>query len=68
MPKLKTHKASAKRFRITRTGKVVARFANIGQHLMRRKSKRVRRKRGRLFTLSPADARRIKQALPYGSR
>lgn len=42
MPKLKTHKATAKRFKITATGKVMR--TKVGKsHLRRRKSKRNKR-------------------------
>lgn len=42
MPKLKTHKATAKRFKITATGKVM--HTKVGKsHLRRRKSKRNKR-------------------------
>ena len=39
MPKIKTHKATAKRFRRTGTGKLVAMHQGRG-HLRRRKAKR----------------------------
>ncbi len=37
MPKMKTHRATAKRFRITRTGKVLHRKAT-GNHMLTKKS------------------------------
>ncbi len=42
MPKLKTHKSTAKRFKVTGTGKIM-RSAMPKGHLRRRKSKRTRR-------------------------
>jgi large subunit ribosomal protein L35 len=39
MPKLKTRKSVARRFKITRTGKVLHRAQNM-RHLRRKKSKR----------------------------
>ncbi len=43
MPKIKTHKATSKRFKITATGKVMR--THIGKsHLRRRKSKRNKRR------------------------
>jgi len=42
MPKMKTHKSTAKRFKVTATGKLMR--TKIGKsHLRRRKSKRVLR-------------------------
>ncbi len=37
MPKMKTHRSTAKRFRITRTGKVLHRKAT-GNHMLTKKS------------------------------
>jgi large subunit ribosomal protein L35 len=37
MPKMKTHRATAKRFRITRTGKVLHRKAT-GNHMLTKKT------------------------------
>ncbi|MDE0670793.1 MAG: 50S ribosomal protein L35 [Caldilineaceae bacterium SB0662_bin_9] len=42
MPKMKTHKATASRFRITRNGKVIRRTQG-GGHLRRNKHSRMRR-------------------------
>lgn len=43
MPKTKTHKSTAKRFRITRTGKVLHRKAT-GNHMLTKKSSGRRRR------------------------
>ncbi len=43
MPKMKTHRATAKRFRITRTGKVLRRKAT-GNHMLTKKSGSRRRR------------------------
>ncbi|MFM8999991.1 MAG: 50S ribosomal protein L35 [Actinomycetota bacterium] len=43
MPKMKTHKASAKRFRITRNGKVLHAKAS-GNHMLTKKSGNRRRR------------------------
>lgn len=42
MPKLKTHKGAASRFRITRNGKLIRRKQG-GGHLRRKRPKRMRR-------------------------
>jgi large subunit ribosomal protein L35 len=43
MPKMKTHRGAAKRFRITRTGKVLHRKAT-GNHMLTKKSGSRRRR------------------------
>ena len=65
MPKIKTHKATSKRFRFTGTGKLMR--TKVGKsHLRRNKSKRVKE----LFTemipvTTRRDVKRIKQLIPY---
>ncbi len=48
MPKMKTHKATAKRFKITGTGKLLRRKQR-STHLRRNKSKRVHRSFDRII-------------------
>lgn len=43
MPKMKTHRASAKRFRVTRNGKVMHRKSS-GNHMLTKKSSSRRRR------------------------
>lgn len=63
--KLKTHKATAKRFRLTGTGKVV-RTKGGKSHLRRRSSKRVKRQFDRSLTVEhTADAKKVKRLAPY---
>ena len=65
MPKLKTNRSAAKRFRFTKKGKIKKRSAHRGHVLgkMTRKHKRQLRKGG---YLSAADAKKIRRLLPYG--
>ncbi len=65
MPKMKTRKAAAKRFKITANGKVMYKKANKSHLLTRKESKRKRnlRKEGKV---SNADVKRVKKMLPYG--
>ena len=65
MPKLKTHKSAAKRFRITGTGKIM-RSKQGTSHLRRNKAKRVKRLFAEMTQINPADVKRIKMSLPYG--
>jgi large subunit ribosomal protein L35 len=64
VPKIKTHKATAKRFKITARGKVMR--THIGKsHLRRRKAKRNKRAFDRRVELqSFARAKKIKQLAP----
>jgi len=64
VPKLKTHKASAKRFKITRTGKVMGPKGSVSHHRLK-KSGWVRRQIEETFPLAKGDARRVKKLLPY---
>jgi len=65
MPKLKTHKGAAARFRITGGGKLV-RMKGHRSHLRRKKTAKVRRQYGDKLPVSPADAPRIRKLLPTG--
>lgn len=63
--KLKTHKATAKRFRVTGSGKVV-RTKGGKSHLRRRSSKRVKRQFDKMLEVnSTADAKKVKKLAPY---
>jgi large subunit ribosomal protein L35 len=65
MPKLKTHRGAAKRFKRTKTGKFL-RSRAFKQHILSSKTtKRKRALRG-TTTASPADAGKIARMLPYG--
>jgi large subunit ribosomal protein L35 len=60
MPKMKTHKGAAKRFKVTGRGKLRRRKQG-GTHLRRKKSKRVRRKYSQDQPVSETDRRRLKR-------
>lgn len=63
--KLKTHKATAKRFRVTGGGKVV-RTKGGKSHLRRRSSKRTKRKFDKMLEVTHgADAKKIRRLAPY---
>jgi large subunit ribosomal protein L35 len=67
MPKLKTHKATAKRFKYTGSGKLMR--TKIGKsHLRRKKNKRVKVLFDSMLEVNEAATRqRVKRLLPYGS-
>jgi large subunit ribosomal protein L35 len=62
--KLKTHKAMAKRVKVTASGKFLRRKVAIS-HLRRHKSPESVRSADKYFQLSTADTRRLKRLLPY---
>ena len=62
MPKQKTNKSAAKRFRVTKKGKVLRRMAGHG-HLLAHKSRKRKRKAHRPLNCQPADAKRMKRLL-----
>jgi large subunit ribosomal protein L35 len=63
--KLKTHKAMAKRVKITGSGKFMRRKVALN-HLRRNKSPEAIRSMDKKFELATADKRRMKRLLPYG--
>ena len=65
MPKMKTKKAAAKRFKITATGKIKHGVAGKRHRLMSHNSKYIRQNRGTVLA-ADADKARIKKYLPYG--
>lgn len=62
--KLKTHKATAKRFRVTGTGKIM-RTKGGKSHLRRRASSRVKHQWDKMQEVSPSDAKRVRRSAPY---
>lgn len=63
--KLKTYKAAAKRFRVTKTGKIL-RTKGGKSHLRRKKSARVKAQFTEMLEVTSAgDKRRIKRLAPY---
>jgi large subunit ribosomal protein L35 len=63
--KLKTHKSTAKRFRVTGTGKVM-RTKGGKSHFRRRRSQRSKNQLSKLQVVGhSADAKRIRKLAPY---
>ncbi|HIS68754.1 MAG TPA: 50S ribosomal protein L35 [Candidatus Gallacutalibacter stercoravium] len=65
MPKIKTHSGAKKRFKLTKTGKVVRAHANKS-HILNKKT--TKRKRGLRQTVvaDKTNVKEIKRLLPYG--
>jgi large subunit ribosomal protein L35 len=64
MPKLKTRKAAAKRYKITGNCNFLRRHAFKG-HLLMKKSNRQKRKLSQTICVSTSDIQSIKLMLPY---
>ena len=66
MPKMKTHQATAKRFKVTKTGKVLRRKGEIG-HLRRKRSKSAKREaRNKMVEVeNEAEIKRVERLVPY---
>ncbi len=64
MPKLKTKKGAAKRFRITANGKVKQKKAFKSHILTKKNAKRIRHLRKPDY-LAGTDAKNVKRMLPY---
>jgi len=64
MPKMKTRKSAAKRFKATKSGKF-KRSRSHGAHLLTKKSPKRRRKFRKSTILSDSDQKRVKAMLPY---
>ena len=62
MPKLKTHKATAKRIKLTSTGKLTRRRA-FGTHMLAKKSKSRKRAIQVSATVGGSIAKNVKRAL-----
>ena len=63
--KQKTHKGAAKRFRLTKTGKVKKRIAGRS-HILSKKSRKRKRHMRKNSYLSGAQAKLVRRLLPYG--
>jgi len=64
MPKVKTVRGAAKRFKITGTGKALRR-SNMKNHLNEAKSAKRMRHLGQSHLVHPTDMGRLKQLIPY---
>lgn len=65
MPKIKTHKATAKRFKVTGSGKIM-RSKGGKSHLRRKKAKRVKRRFDKMLEVTDhSGVRRVRRLAPY---
>ena len=67
MPKLKSHRGAAKRFKSTASGRF-KRGKAYTSHILTKKTTKRKRKLSTPTLVSEADQRRVDQMLPYGSK
>jgi large subunit ribosomal protein L35 len=65
MPKVKTRRGAAKRFRLTGSGKIRRRKAYL-RHILATKSRSRKRKLGKAALVSSADEAGVRRMLPNG--
>jgi large subunit ribosomal protein L35 len=63
MPKMKTHRGAAKRFKKTGSGKLMRSRSNK-QHILTKKSPKRKRRLRKAAPVDSTDAKRLKQMLP----
>ena len=64
MPKLKTHKVAAKRFKKTGTGKIIRGHA-FARHILTSKAKKRKQKLGKSIVVDAADNLKLQRMIPY---
>jgi len=64
MPKMKTHRGAAKRFKATGTGKL-KRSKAFKRHILTKKSPKTKRQARPDVVMSPSNEKVIKKLLPY---
>ncbi|PIE36038.1 50S ribosomal protein L35 [candidate division KSB3 bacterium] len=64
MPKMKTNRGAAKRFRRTKSGKIKCSKANAG-HIFTKKSPKRKRHLRTGTTVDASDTKRVKRLIPY---
>lgn len=62
MPKMKSHKGAKSRFKVTGTGKIRRRSANLN-HFLGKKSSSRKRRLGQMTTVDKSDVKRIRRML-----
>lgn len=64
MPKMKTHRGAAKRYRLTATGKV-KRGKAYRSHILTKKTTKRKRNLRKTGYVSESEAKTVKQLIPY---
>ena len=64
MPKIKTRRGAAKRFKVTGSGRI-SRGKAFRRHILTKMSRKRKRQLGRSTLVAPADEPRIRKQIPY---
>jgi len=64
MPKMKTHRGAAKRFKKLKTGKIKRKRA-FASHILEKKSPKRKRRLRQATLINKADLKRVNKLLPY---
>ncbi|MBI2818348.1 MAG: 50S ribosomal protein L35 [Acidobacteria bacterium] len=64
MPKIKTHRGAAKRFKATATGKF-KRHHSFARHILTSKARKRKRKLAKSAMVAPGDEGRLRMMLPH---
>ena len=64
MPKLKTHRGAAKRFKKTGSGKIV-RASAFRRHILTSKTRKSKRAKRGMKEVAEPDAEKLRRMLPY---
>ena len=64
MPKMKTHRAGAKRYKVTATGKILRRQAGKG-HLLQHKDQERKTKLSSMVEIATTQKKLVSKELPY---
>ena len=67
MPKVKTHKATARRFQVSGSGRLL-RTRHGKSHLRRNRSARAKREYDEMQTVAAVDVPRVRRLLPYAKK
>jgi large subunit ribosomal protein L35 len=62
VPKIKTHRGAARRFRVTKTGKLVRRQSRLN-HMLEKKTPARKRRLGREVEVTAGDRRGVRRML-----
>ena len=62
MPKMKSHRGAARRFQVTKTGKLVRRQTRLN-HMLEKKTPARKRRLGREVTVTAGDKRGVRRML-----
>ena len=66
MPKIKTHRASAKRFKVTANGKI-KRWKAGHRHILTSKDRKRKNRLQMADTVNVADEAKVRRCLPYAN-